>query len=87
MIEVEIFSREECSLCDRAKAIMSRVAAEVPFVLRETLLRPESTRHREYLDHVPVIHVNGVFFARHRLDEEGFRKELMRHARNGIEPG
>jgi glutaredoxin len=76
MTEVEIFSRENCPLCDRAYAVLERVAEDIQFVRKVTTLRPGGESHSEYLDHVPVVHVNGTFFSWHRLDEHALREEL-----------
>jgi len=77
MIEVELFSGRHCSLCDKAKTLIEKVRRELPFNLRETLVEPGSSHYEEYRDHIPVVHINGTFFCRHRVNEEEFRRTLQ----------
>jgi len=77
MITVELFSKAGCSLCDEAHGVLERVRADHPFHLTTTLIHPGEQLFDRYSESVPVIHVNGSFYCRFKVDEESFRKKLV----------
>jgi glutaredoxin len=68
--EVVLYTRRECSLCDKAKAAIreSRVAVR----LTEIDIDGDALLHDLYTDHVPVIFVNGKEAFRHFVYPEEF---------------
>ncbi len=73
---VRIMSRRECCLCDEAKAV-AQAAAEAGLCRLETVDvdRDKALLVRYGMD-VPVILIDGVEHARHRLDAAAFRAAL-----------
>lgn len=69
--EVTLYTKHDCPLCHKAKAVLERVRTQVPFELKEVdiLKCDEETMHR-YCFHIPVVHLNGTEVFRHRVDEE-----------------
>ncbi|MEX1139613.1 MAG: glutaredoxin family protein [Bacteroidota bacterium] len=55
MTYVEVFSKKDCSLCDKAKEALARVNADFRFEIRETLLEPENPLFSKYKDSFPVL--------------------------------
>jgi len=55
MIFVEVFSKDDCPLCDEAKDLLKSVNAEFGFEVRETTLNPEDPRYRQYQNTFPVL--------------------------------
>jgi len=55
MTSIEVFSKTNCSLCDKAKDVLTRLNAEFGVEIRETLLEPDHPLFNEYKDSVPVI--------------------------------
>ncbi len=48
MILVELYSKDDCCLCDEAKAILLKVREEIPFELREVKLNDDENLINEY---------------------------------------
>lgn len=69
MTLVELYSKDDCSLCDEARAVLQKVQRDLPFALREVKLSPGEERYEEYSELFPVIFVNKVFAFKHRINE------------------
>lgn len=55
MTSIEVFSTNNCSLCDKAKEALSRLNAEFGIEIRETLLDPGHPDFARYEHSFPVI--------------------------------
>lgn len=68
--EVTLYTKQDCPLCQKAKDVLQRVQAQIPFQLKEVdiLKCDQETLHR-YCFHIPVVHLNGSEVFRHRVDE------------------
>ena len=73
MILVELFSKDECHLCDVARATLERVQKIRPFDLRVRKMRAGDGYYERYKDRVPVIIVDKKVEFQYRISE----KELM----------
>ncbi len=76
MITVELFTKEDCSLCDKAHRVLERVRMAYPFQLTTTIIRPGEPFFDDYDESVPVVHINGSFHCKFTVDEESFRSKL-----------
>ncbi|MBI5472919.1 MAG: glutaredoxin family protein [Ignavibacteriae bacterium] len=70
MTLVELYSKEECHLCDEALAVLEKVKTEVPFTLKVIKLIPGEANFEEFKEDFPVIFVNKRFAFKHRLNEK-----------------
>jgi 4a-hydroxytetrahydrobiopterin dehydratase len=70
MIDVVLYTRRQCSLCEEAKEAISRSGVAVR--LEEVDIDSNRELHDKYTDDVPVILVNGVEAFRHRVDARAF---------------
>ncbi len=79
-IEIILYTRRDCPLCDEAKAAIQDVASlhRLPVTLREVDIDADRELKARYTDDVPVIHVNGVEAFRHRVTPE----ELTAYIKN-----
>ncbi len=77
MIVLDLYSKDDCSLCERVKATIRRVQQDIPFTFREVLLVPGTDLEKELRNDIPVLHINGVFFSRHFLSGSDLTKHLM----------
>lgn len=79
MRTVTLFTRAGCHLCETAAQIIERVRGQTPFHFE--IIDIDDPAHEPWLDEydceVPVIHIDGEEFARHRLEEEWFRTALQ----------
>ena len=77
---VTIFTKPECGLCEEAEEVIEavRARAALPFELirRNILDRFEDYEH--YKHDIPVILLDGVEVARHRVTEQQLREALER---------
>ena len=75
---VTLFTRNACHLCDTARFVIERVGRDIEFTFQIVNVdETTQTQWRErYHHHVPVVHVDGVEHARHRVDEPQLRKVL-----------
>jgi len=75
-----MFTKKECSLCVPVnEAILdAKVKLNHAFDYEKVDIEVDRTYYREYRYHIPVVHINGKEFARHRLDPDAFLKEMER---------
>lgn len=76
MILVELFTKQECSLCSDALIILERVQREIPFTLHEVTILPGDPWFEEYHELVPVVHINREFAFKYRVHEQTLRIRL-----------
>ena len=71
MHRVTFYTKADCTLCDAALYVVKRVQARVLFELEMVdISAPGNERWLEKYKHdIPVVHINGVEFCRHRVDE------------------
>lgn len=77
-IQVEIFSRTGCHLCEVAEQIVKEVQNEISFELKITLIEGNSALEAKYGEEVPVTTINGLRHDYFRVDRERFRDALLR---------
>eukprot|EP00435_Cladocopium_sp_Y103_P062399 s624_g24.t1 len=74
--QVTLFTKPGCTLCDKAMAQLKETTQ--PFELSTVNIEApgnESWRSRYWCD-IPVFHINGAFWAKHRLDAEDVEASL-----------
>jgi hypothetical protein len=76
VISLELYTKDNCSLCDKAKIVIQRVRQKIPFEFREIFLVPGTPLEQQLRNDIPVLHVNGAFFARHFISEHGLLEKL-----------
>ncbi|HUB06947.1 MAG TPA: redoxin domain-containing protein [Myxococcales bacterium] len=78
MIQVEIYSKKDCHLCDEAKAVLARVRERIPFELIEVDIEQDAKLFEQFKYDVPVVYVDGRRAFKHRVDEQDFATRLER---------
>jgi glutaredoxin len=58
-VEVVLYGREGCCLCDDARAMLVRAQARYGFVLTERDIEGDEQLLRAYLERIPVITIDG----------------------------
>jgi glutaredoxin len=76
MIEVVVYSKPECHLCDEVKAQLSRLRGSYPFEVRETNILDDPESFEKYREEIPVVMINGKKAFKYRLDEKEFVRRL-----------
>jgi glutaredoxin len=76
MREVVLYTREGCSLCEKAKAAILRVRREVPFLFREVDIGWSGDLYEDHKHDIPVVEIDGRRAFKHRVDAEALRERL-----------
>jgi hypothetical protein len=84
-IDVQIYSRPECHLCDEMKAVVARVAKIVPLAVTVVDISGDPDLEARYGLEIPVLMVEGKKAAKYRITEGALKKILA--ARGGQAEG
>ena len=78
-VEVKLYSRADCHLCEDAKATIERVAADIetPVTIEEIDVDTDETLRAEYGERVPYIFVDGWPAFKYEVDAEELRRQLQ----------
>lgn len=79
-LQVDVYSKPDCCLCDEAKDVLRRVQADQPFVLREVDIESDPELMARYGEEIPVVFVAGRKAFKYRVDEAELRHKLARAA-------
>jgi glutaredoxin len=74
--EVVLYTREACSLCKTAKAVILSLRREVEFGFREVDIDGDPELYEEHKHDIPVIEIDGKRAFKYRVDREALRKRL-----------
>lgn len=75
-IKVEIYSKEDCHLCDEAKAILLKVRKDFPFILKEIDITQNKKLFDEFKEQIPFIFINGRKAFKYRVNEKDLREKI-----------
>ncbi|MFZ0581823.1 MAG: glutaredoxin family protein [Candidatus Acidiferrales bacterium] len=76
-LDITMYMREGCHLCEEAKATMVPLLAEFGAKLHEVDIDDDPILLDRYTNDVPVIFVGSQFFAQHRVDVARLRRQLQ----------
>lgn len=76
MPRVTLYSGPGCCLCDQAKALLDKVAADQPFELETLDIRAEAILFERFRYAIPVIAVDGEVVMAGKVTEFWIRKAL-----------
>lgn len=80
MTTVEIFTKPDCRLCDKAKDKLLAFKSELKFELKEINILDSDDLTERYGKLIPVIHINGLKFAEFDFEVENFRKIVLSYS-------
>ena len=77
-VDVKIYSRADCHLCEEAKATIERVADEVDtaVTIEEVDVDEDETLRAEYGERVPYVFVDGWPAFKYEVDAGELRRQL-----------
>jgi len=81
LVEVVLYSKPECHLCDEAKAVLNRLRSEVPFTLRVVDIRTDPALYERYREEIPVVWIAGRKAFKYRVDPDRFCALVNRASR------
>ncbi len=76
-IEITLYTRKGCQLCDEAKNQIAPLLREFGATLHEVDIDTDPSLHRRYGQDVPVIFIGAHKAAKHRVDRAQFRRQLQ----------
>jgi len=78
-VEVKIYTRADCHLCEEAKSTIEAVAEEVdtPVRIEEVDVDEDETLRAEYGDRVPYVFVDGWPAFKYEVDADELRRQLQ----------
>jgi glutaredoxin len=78
MIEVSIYSRSNCHLCEVALGVLEEMRNELDFQITKILIDGNAELEKKYGEQVPVILINNEPHDFFRVDPERFRLALSK---------
>ena len=78
MIEVSIYSRSNCHLCEVALGVLKGLQKETDFLISKILIDGNPELEEKYGEQVPVILINGNPHDFFRVDPERFRLAISK---------
>ena len=76
LVELTLYTRPGCHLCDDLKATLLPLRRRQAFELREVDISHDPALERRYGHDIPVLLINGTEAARHRIDEADLMRRL-----------
>jgi len=81
-VEVTLYTRPGCHLCDEAKSLIAPLIAEFGARLIEVNIDADPELQERYNLDVPVIFLAGRKIAKHRIDPTQFKRLLLEARRH-----
>lgn len=78
MIRVEIYSRQDCHLCDEAKSAVAQATADLSVEILETDVDTNPLLCERFGHEVPVVFVDGRKAFKFRVDPARLRRRIER---------
>lgn len=75
-IDVTLFGRKGCHLCDEAEAVLGAVASDYPIRIEKIDVDGDADLAKKYGETVPVVAINGRKWAKLRIDPAKLRRKL-----------
>ena len=75
-IKIEIYSKPDCSLCDKAKTVIEKVKSQRPLTISEIDISKDPILFEKYKEKIPVIFINGKQAFVYKVHETVLRKKL-----------
>ena len=76
MMDIVLYTREECPLCEEAKEVLDEVRKERPFEYREIDITTSPELARKYKNLIPVLAIDGEVAFVGRVDAKALRARL-----------
>ena len=78
MIEVTVYSRSNCHLCEAALEVIGEIRSEYEFTITKILIDGNAELEEKYGEQVPVILINNQPHDFFRVDPERFRLAISK---------
>ena len=85
MMEVVLYTKPGCCLCDTVKTQLGRLRGVQAFKLREVNILDDGAAFAKFHEEIPVIFINGRKAFKYHLDEKAFLRRLQARPPQGEE--
>ena len=72
----QLFTKSDCPLCDKAKAVLEEVAQEFSIRVEEIDITTNMGLFTKYKNLIPVLAMNGKRLFVHRIDAAALKRKL-----------
>ena len=77
-IQIDIYSRPGCHLCDEAQHVIERVQRRFGFAVHVINIESDAGLEKEYGEQIPVVFINGNKAFKYHVDEAELEKKVKR---------
>ena len=77
MHSVVLYTRDGCTLCDKAKRVILAVRREIDFNFSEVDIGWEGDLYEDHKHSIPVIEIDGKRAFKYRVDPDELKKRLL----------
>ncbi|HTK82761.1 MAG TPA: glutaredoxin family protein [Bacteroidota bacterium] len=74
---VELYSKDDCPLCDVAREVLVNIQQKYPFELKIVKIHDGDPAYDRFKERIPVIHINGKFAFQYKVSEHDFITKLQ----------
>ncbi|MDD5474030.1 MAG: glutaredoxin family protein [Candidatus Methanoperedens sp.] len=82
MVNVTIYSKKDCHLCDLARDTLIKIQQEFPFSITEIDIEKDKTAFDKYKYLIPVIEIDGEKVFKYSINENELKNILRRKYRS-----
>lgn len=80
MIVIELISKQDCLLCDKAKAVLLKVQKLHSFELKEIKIKEGDEYFERYKEQIPVMLINDEIIFRYKVSELALINKLKQYS-------
>jgi glutaredoxin len=77
-VQIDLYSRPGCHLCDEAKAVIERVQHRFGLVLRVINIENDPELEHRHGEEIPVVYINGQKAFKYHVDEAELERKVKR---------
>jgi glutaredoxin len=77
-LQIDLYSRPGCHLCDEAKGVIERARVRFGFDLRVIDIETDPELERKHGEEIPVVFINGQKAFKYHVDEAALEKRVKR---------
>lgn len=76
LIDIEIYTKDDCHLCESAKDVLNSVARDYPLRITEIDIAKDEKVYSEFKESIPVVFINKKREFVYKVHEITLRKKL-----------
>ena len=84
-IVIEILTKQDCSLCEEAKKVVTKVLPDYPARLMMTDIESDPALYEEFKERIPLVRINGEESFVYKTHEITLRRKLDRFQKGCVD--